>query len=162
MSTTKAPPAPPPPKPTRTEPKKVLRSVKHIYAPAERQHIGDQLASHVQSLRAIDSEFEQVKAQFKARSAAAEAMIETLSTALTTGFEFKNKPCVLVMDTKRKRRVYFLEEAYELHEDIKDGAWLEADYALDYENVLGLAVAVEEMRPEDWQRELPVQEGGAK
>jgi len=158
--TQSAPPAPP--APTRTEPKKALKSIKHSYTPSERQNLGEEMARQVNELCAIESEFEQVKAQYKSRQTAAQALINRCASALTSGFEFRAVPHVLFIDVKRRRRVWFPQADVDADNGLLDrvGKWSQIDWEEGCQAYGGI---VEEMRPEDLQTELPIaQKGGDK
>jgi hypothetical protein len=143
----------------KTEPKKALKSLKHTYTPEERQALGEEMAQQVNALRAIDSEFEQVKAQYKSRTALAEAIMGKCAAAITSGFEFRDTPCVLVIDAKRRRRLWFVSRDGEYTDSSAIAKW----GSLDWEREAAQAAIIEDLRPEDFQQELPIAEkGGAK
>jgi hypothetical protein len=151
--------APPPPAPTRTEPRKGLKSIKHTYSKEERQNLGEEMARQVNDLRATESEFEQVKAQYKSRTALAEAIMHKCAAALTSGFEFREVPHVLYLDIKRRRRVWFPQEAEDSGMLKNVARWS----ALEWDAAAAKYGVVEEMRPDDFQAELPIaQKGGDK
>lgn len=119
------------------------KSVKHTYSTDERLALGDQLAAAHNQLQLIDCDFQKVKDQFKSQLSAAEAAIQTLSTQIRTGFEMRDKMCVVVYrPVDRKKDYYLLHEAEAAHQG---GIAIEA-YAKP--------VLTEEMTPADFQAEL--------
>ena len=94
-----------------SEPKIEIKSVKHTFAPEERNQIGSDLARAIGGLRGIEVENDQVKAAFKARITEAEARIDNLSTSLINGFEMRNARCLVVYFPKERKKHYFLETA---------------------------------------------------
>lgn len=109
-----------------------VKSVKHTFSAEERNQIGGDLARAIGTERGILAEFDQVKASYKAKTAEAEARIDSLSTSLLNGFEMRSKRCVVLFFTAEKKKHYFLE-------DSPDGAD---------------PVLTEEMTPADFQTEL--------
>jgi len=119
------------------------KSVKHIYSTEERLSLGDQLASAHNQLQVIDCDFQKVKDQFKSQLSAAEAAIQTLSTQLRSGFEFRDKMCVVVYRPLDRKKDYYLLHEYEAAN--QGGIPIE---------VYARPVLVEEMTPADFQAEL--------
>ena len=131
----------------KIEPRKVTRSVKHVYNATERQALGDELAHQIGNMREIEAEFEHVKAGFKARSAAAEAMVNKCSTALTSGFEYRDKPCLMYLHPPTKKRYLYLEAGFQFEPGLLD---------INDPGHRDLAHFVEDMQPQDFQQELAI------
>jgi hypothetical protein len=91
-------------------PETVVKSVKHTFSSEERNQIGGDLARAIGGLRGIEAEFDQVKASYKAKTAEAEAKIDSLSTNLINGFEMRNKPCVVVFRPAAKKKDFYLPD----------------------------------------------------
>jgi len=125
----------------KTEPRKILKSVKHTFTPAERAALGDELARKCGSLATIEAEFDQVKAGFKARTTACEAMVQHLSTSLTSGFEFRNKDCLVYFFPKKRSKLFFMEAS-------------DLELSGDFETDKLFCVACEDMTGEDFQLDL--------
>lgn len=60
----------------KPEPKIEIKSIRHNFTAEERSDLGGILARAVGSLRGIESEFDQVKAGYKAKTTAAEAQYQ--------------------------------------------------------------------------------------
>lgn len=110
------------------------RLVRHDFTQNERLDLGSELARALGRLRGVESEFEGVKASFKARIATEESTVETVSTDIQNGFTMRKKKCRVVFRPKDKKKDYYPE--------IKDDVF-DAKPAL-----------TEEMTPDDFQAEL--------
>lgn len=117
--------------------KSETKTIKHKFTHDEREQLGGQLAQALGSLRGIESEFEQVKASYKFKTAEAEATIDRISTNITNGFEYRQAQCFVVFRVKDKEKDYFLEDG-----PVDSGP-----------------VLTERMTPEDFQTELELQKG---
>jgi hypothetical protein len=80
----------------------IIKSVKHTFTPAERGGLGDDLARAIGALRGVETEFDGIKASYKAKTAEVEARIDGLSTNLINGFDMRNERCVVVYDAPTK------------------------------------------------------------
>ena len=98
--------------PTKPEPKIEIKSVKHTFTPVEREDLGSGLARCIGTCRGIETEFDQVKASFKAKLTEAEARIDNLSTSLVNGFEMRNERCAVVYRPADRKKDYFLETSF--------------------------------------------------
>ncbi len=105
--------------------------MRHTFTEPERNAIGGDLARAIAESRGIAAEFDQVKADYKAKTAAADSKIDSLSTSLMNGFELRKKRLVVVLMPKERRRHLFLEGS--------------TDTA---------PVLIEEMTPSDYQEDL--------
>jgi hypothetical protein len=90
-------------------PKVELKNVKHVFTDPECNQFGGDLARAVGALRMVESEFDQVKAGYKARTTEAEAKIDSLSTNLVNGFEMRNEKCVVIYRPKEGKKDFYLE-----------------------------------------------------
>lgn len=84
--------------------------VKHTFTTDERNEIGTNLASALNSKRGVEAEFDQVKASYKSKAAESDARIDNLSTLLMSGMEMRQKRCIVVFRPKDGKKDYFLEE----------------------------------------------------
>ncbi len=114
------------------EPEYEEKLVKHTFTVDESNDIGGELARALNALRGIETEFDQVKAQFKSREAEVETRINSLSTKRSDGFEMRTERCLVELDVKVGRKTYWRVD--------KDGAKLDKAPAL-----------VEEMTQDDYQ-----------
>jgi hypothetical protein len=94
---------------TTTKPETIVKSVKHTFTPSERGGLGDDLARAIGALRGVETEFDGIKASYKAKTAEVEARIDGLSTNLINGFDMRNERCVVVFRPKDKKKDFFLE-----------------------------------------------------
>lgn len=113
-----------------------IKNVKHTFTPEERQAQGQDLARSVGDLRGIHAEFDQVKANYKAKITEKEAKIDSISTSLVGGFEMRNKRCLVAFRPDKREKDFFLVD--------------------DNNKLIEPAVAVltEPMTREDFQQEL--------
>ena len=109
-----------------------MRAVKHVLTRDERDSTGSSLARALTDKRGIETEFDQVKASYKAKLTAADTQIQLLSTTLCAGFEMRQKLVYPEYDPKAGKKRWFL-----------------ADSATDSDPVL-----VEDMTPGDYQMDL--------
>lgn len=96
-----------------TTPKLETKAVKHKFTVEELSTIGGDLAQAIGSFRAIDAEFDQVKASYKAKQAEAEAKIDSLSTARMSGFEIRQERCQVLYFPAKREKHYWLESTPE-------------------------------------------------
>lgn len=121
----------------RTQPMKTEnKTIKYTFNHNEREQLGGELARSFGTLRSIEGEFDQIKAEYKAKTAAAEANIDRVSQCITNGFEMRTLPCWCVFRVKDKAKDWYLSE--------------ELAQAADPKTV----VLTEKMAPEDFQLEL--------
>lgn len=89
---------------------KIKRQVKHMFTREERETMNVDLLNALGSKDAAESDFENVKATYKAKIAQAEAIVNTLVSNLRAGFELRPKECVADFRTKdRKKDIYVCE-----------------------------------------------------
>lgn len=108
--------------------------VRHPFTQAERLELGSELARAINRQRSVETEFEGVKAAFKAKVAEAESNVETLSIDISNGFTMRRKKCRVVFRPKDRKKDYYPE--------LKDGIF-EAQ-----------PVLTEDMDADDFQAEL--------
>ena len=116
--------------------KNETKTVMYKFSHDEREKLGGDLARSFGALRGIESEFDGVKADYKAKTTAAEANIDRISTNITNGFEMRTLPCWCVFNLADKKKSWYLSE-----EDAKEA---------DPKKV----VLIENMGPDDFQLEL--------
>lgn len=131
-----------------------VKNIKHVFTDAEANEIGASLARAIGTLRGIETEFDQVKASYKAKTAEAESKIDALSTSRVNGFEFRNEKCVVVFRPKQREKDFYLEAEF----TEKDGKapiilteqMTHEDYALELfqaESVFDLRAELEIFKP---------------
>lgn len=91
--------------------KVVKRSVKHTFTKEETAQLHTEFRQSFANLKSVEAEFDSVKASYKAKTTEAESKMETLNATLQAGFEFREKPLVLVMDMKEGKKSFYLEAA---------------------------------------------------
>lgn len=110
------------------------RVVKHEFTPTERLEIGAELARSLQRMASLETEFEGVKASYKAKLAEAESQVANHAASIQNGFDMRKKRCRVIFRPKDRKKDYFPE--------IKDGVF-------DTKVVL-----VDDMSQDDFQDEL--------
>jgi len=85
--------------------------VRHDFTVHEKLQFGKDLGNAISAARAVDAEFNTVKAQFKLRTEEAKAKIDSLGTKLQSGFELREKRCRVVYDAPNRKKLFFLEGA---------------------------------------------------
>jgi hypothetical protein len=100
---------PMPEKTPKQELKIEVKNVKHVFTPEELNEIGGNLARSIAAARGIESEFDQVKASYKAKTTEAEARIDNLSTARMNGFDMRSERCVVFFRPTDSKKDYWLE-----------------------------------------------------
>lgn len=123
----------------QTTPKIEVKNIKHIYTDAELIALGGDLARKFSELRGIESEFDQVKASYKAKTTECEARIDALSTSRTNGFDMRNERCAVIYNPADREKYYVLESELTAHEG-------------DYKKCV--VQLTERMTPDDFQADL--------
>lgn len=101
-------------KPTpRMTPKVEVKFVRHNFSDAEKLVFGNDLGQAIAAARAVETEFNTVKASFKLRAEEAKTRIDSLGTKLQAGFEMRESRCRVVYDAKARRKFFYLEDAPE-------------------------------------------------
>lgn len=88
-----------------------IKNVRHNYTHEELEQLGGDLARAFSALRGVETEFDQVKASYKSKTAEAEARIDRLSTNRMNGFEMRELPCFVVFRPRDKEKDYYTTEA---------------------------------------------------
>jgi hypothetical protein len=94
-------------------PKIIKRTCKHVYSPAEKVDITNNLLNALSNQDTIASEFDSVKASYKAKISEAESQSVALATNLRNGFEMRTKDCKVVFRPKDRKKDYFVVETGE-------------------------------------------------
>jgi len=125
--------------------KTTIRSVKHTFTVEEVAVLNTDFRQAFANLKAVEAEFDKVKASYKAKTTEAESVMETLNATLQAGFEHRDEKCVVVLNAKASKKLFFLESvAAKLNEASPDPLdWPEEKAAI-----------VEAMTTEDFQKEL--------
>lgn len=97
----------------RMTPKIEVKFVRHDFTNEEKLKFGSQLGEAISKARAVETEFNTVKASFKLRAEEAKTQIDSLGTKLQAGFEMREARCRVVYDAKERRKFFFLEDAPE-------------------------------------------------
>jgi hypothetical protein len=95
----------------RITPKVEVKFVRHNFSDAEKLVFGNDLGQAIAAARAVETEFNTVKASFKLRAEEAKTRIDSLGTKLQAGFEMREARCVVVYDAKARRKFFYLEDA---------------------------------------------------
>jgi len=127
-------------------PKLIKRSVKHVFTPEETAALNVDFRNSFANLKAVEAEFDSVKASYKAKTTEAASRMETLATTLQAGFEIRDQNCVLVLDFKAGKKFYYLETLADEH-------W-RREFPNELEWPRDRAVIVEPVTEADRQQEL--------
>lgn len=95
---------------TKPKLKIVKRSVKHTFTPEETAAKNLDFRQAYDSVKAVEAEFDSIKASYKAKTTEAESRMENISATLNAGFEFRDKNLVLVLDLKDGKKHFYLED----------------------------------------------------
>lgn len=125
-----------------TEPKPIIvkKNVRHDFSPDEIAALNVDFRQSFANLKAVESEFDNVKAVWKSKTTEAESRMEVLNATLQAGFEMRQKECCVVFHPAEKKKYFYLSDFYEVspgHE------------VLDTE-----PVAIEDMTQDDFERDL--------
>jgi hypothetical protein len=112
-----------------------VKRVKCRLTDEEKLEKGAELVGRMQELTTLEGEFEEVKAGYKAKMAEAEGKVAVTASVLRAGFEWREVECVVEYRPKDGKK----------------------DYRRAGHEMEGV-VLTEDMRPEDFQVELPVEE----
>jgi hypothetical protein len=117
-------------------PKIETKNVKHTFTSDELRILGQSLARAWGAKGNVEREFDNVKANYKARITEQEARIGLLSTSIEAQFEMRDKPCVVIFHPETRKKHFITEEDY-------------ADFGASAAPVL-----IEDMLEDDFQQEL--------
>lgn len=106
--------------------------VRHVFTDVEKLDLGQQLAREAENLESIEGNFEEVKAEYKAKVAASEARSKLLFQYVRNGFQTREARCWATLLPKVGKKEWRLEGQDETAEP----------------------VLVENMEPHDYQLEL--------
>ena len=126
--------------------KNVKKVVKHTFTEPERREMGNDLARAHGSVKQIETEFEGVKASYKAKISEKESAIETLSTNLVNGFTMKEKDCRVVFDVPASKKRFYAADSTENTEVLAEEAMTQDDFQkelIEAESVFGLRKEIE-------------------
>ncbi len=111
-----------------TKPKIEVKSVKHTFTVEETQALNVEFRQSFSNLKAVEAEFDNVKAVWKAKTTEAESRMETLNATLQAGFEMRQERCRVELDPKTGKKSYCLEAAPDDAEPIFVQDMTEADF----------------------------------
>jgi len=131
---------------TDTQTKIEIRSLRHDFTSPERGELGGKLAREIGNHRGIEAEFDQVKADYKAKLAKSEAEIDAFSTNLVNGFDIRPERCVVIFRAADKKKDFYRETDYELCKNLSPVEWPKP-------------ALTEDMTSDDFQAELIQAEG---
>lgn len=120
--------------------KRETKNVRHTFTAAETAELNQQYRRAVNQIAIVQSDFESVKKQYKAKESEAEARVATLDGLLDAGFQIQEQDCVVVYRVADKEKDYYLLEA------VADGG---KELVKDAK-----PVATEKMMGDDFQIEL--------
>jgi hypothetical protein len=89
--------------------KSETKHVAHKFTVGELAVLHKDFHQSVRGQHVVESEFDSVKAQYKAKIEEAESKSEKLSALIDAGFEMQETKCVVVYEPKVRRKHYYLE-----------------------------------------------------
>jgi hypothetical protein len=95
---------------TKTEPIRVNKNVKHSFTPEEIAALHTEFRQSYSNLKAVECEFDNVKAVWKAKTTEGESRMATLDATLQAGFEMRLKECEVRLRPKDGKKDFFLVE----------------------------------------------------
>jgi hypothetical protein len=120
------------------------RKIRHNFTPEETAVLQRDFHQAVKNIKAVEEEFDSVKASYKAKIAEVESRSVTLSATIDAGFEMRDRKCVVLYRPKDRKKDYFAEE-HEAALEKLNGKQLPEDIA---------PLLTEEMSDNDLQMEL--------
>ena len=116
----------------------VKKSVKHIFTIPEIAQLNVDFRLADKTVHSIETEFDSIKASYKAKTTEAESRKETIGTALDAGFEMRIKECVVVFRPADRKKDFHLKEV-----------------VTEAGNTVGLVpILTEEMTKDDFEQDL--------
>jgi hypothetical protein len=97
---------------TEQKPIIVKKSVRHDFTPPEIAGLNVDFRQSFANLKAVEAEFDNVKALWKSKTTEAESRMEVLNATLQAGFEMRQKDCVVVFRPADKKKDFYLLEGY--------------------------------------------------
>ena len=99
----------------KTKHKIIKRSVKHVFTEPEVAQLNVEFGQSYDAMLAAEADLKSVTASYKAKVTESEARMTSLRSTINAGFEFREKPLVLIMDMKAGKKFFYLES------DLVDG-----------------------------------------
>lgn len=98
-----------------TEPKPIIvkKNVRHDFSPDEIAGLNVDFRQSFANLKAVESEFDNVKAVWKSKTTEAESRMEVLNATLQAGFEMRQKDCVVMFRPADKKKDFYLPQKIE-------------------------------------------------
>ena len=116
----------------------VKKSVKHIFTTEETAVLHNDFRQAYANQKAVESEFDSVKASYKAKVTEAESRMATLDATINAGFEMRVKECVVVFRPADRKKDFYLKEV-----------------VASAGNTVGLVpILTEEMTQDDFEQDL--------
>lgn len=115
----------------------VKKRVKHVFTFDETHELHMGLLKSLENYRALESEFDSVKATYKAKLTEAESQRDTLMALIRAGWEMRDKDCEVKMRPADSKKDYYV--------------WLRNAVTGDEQQV---AVLTEDMTKEDFAQDL--------
>jgi hypothetical protein len=130
------------PPPLKTE----TRRLKHVFTPQEIAEMNIQFRMADKAAHGFETEFDSVKASYKAKITEAESRKEKIGAELDAGFDHRDQNCVVVMDFKEGNKYFFAASLVDekFKQEFPDPLLWSRD----------LALLVEPITDEDRQQEL--------
>lgn len=98
---------------TKTTEKIEIKIIKHVFTDAEAHEIGRSLGRVLAEKGNIESEFDGVKADYKAKLAAKDTAIGQMGTELSNGFRMQNERCIVRYRAADRKKDYYLEAGFD-------------------------------------------------
>jgi hypothetical protein len=90
----------------------VKKSVKHIFTIPEIAQLNVDFRLADKTVHSIETEFDSIKASYKAKTTEAESRKETIGTSLDAGFEMRIKECFVVFRPADRKKDFHLKESF--------------------------------------------------
>lgn len=132
---------------TTTTPTTVKKNVRHDFTADEIKMLNVDFGQAFDALGAVESEFDNVKAVWKAKTTEAESRMKTLRATINAGFEHRMKDCIVILRPADKKKDFYLADEIDAIE--KDG-----------EEGMPKPVSTEDMTPLDFEQDLIQAESG--
>jgi hypothetical protein len=116
-----------------------IKKVKHVFLREEIEAMNVKYRQAIKQIAVLESDFDSIKASYKAKLTEQESRTESIGALLDAGFEMQDKECVVFYKPAERRKYYYLTDPK---------IETEAEYLLEP------AVTIEVMSAEDFQVEL--------
>lgn len=90
-----------------------VKTVKHRFSPDELVTLGGDLARALADGSNLESEFDQVKQEYKAKLAEVESRTQRIGTAMLNKFDMRQERCVVVFHPEKREKHFFLEQEWQ-------------------------------------------------